>query len=177
MASFLARVRVTLGFFVGAIVFWLAQPTRDTIAIGATIAILGESLRIWAAGHLHKSREVSTSGPYSWVAHPLYLGSSVMGIGLAVASGRAITAALIATYLAVTLSAATKTEEAFLRRTFGASYDRYRRMDRAAVSSASVRRFSVMQVVANREHHAVLGLAIAVLLLFLKATYNVTFRR
>jgi protein-S-isoprenylcysteine O-methyltransferase Ste14 len=172
VSSFLARARVTIGFVFGAIVLWLAEPTRDTITIGVAIAIVGEGIRIWAAGHLHKSREVTTSGPYSLVAHPLYLGSSVMGIGLAVATGRAITAVLIAIYLAVTLTAAIKTEEVFLRRTFGDDYDRYRRTSATSVASENLRRFSLMQAIANREHHGVLGLAIAILLLVLKATYN-----
>jgi protein-S-isoprenylcysteine O-methyltransferase Ste14 len=177
VSSFLARARVTLGFVFGAIVLWFAEPTRNTIAIGVAIALVGEGIRIWAAGHLNKSREVSTSGPYSWMAHPLYVGSSVMGIGLAVASDRAITAVLIATYLAVTLAAAIKTEEAFLRRTFGDSYDRYRRTSATSIATESLRRFSVTQAIVNREHHAVLGFAIAVLLLVLKATYNGLFRR
>jgi protein-S-isoprenylcysteine O-methyltransferase Ste14 len=176
VSSFLARARVTIGFVFGAMVLWLAEPTRDTITIGAAIAIVGEGIRIWAAGHLNKSREVTTSGPYRWVAHPLYLGSSVMGIGLAVASGRAITAVLIATYLVVTLTAAIKTEEVFLRRTFGDDYDRYRRTG-ANVASENPRQFSLTQAIANREHHGVLGLAIAILLLVLKATYNESFRR
>ncbi len=54
---------------------------------GRRCAIAGEALRIWAAGHLNKSREVTSSGPYRWFAHPLYVGSSIMGVGLAVASG------------------------------------------------------------------------------------------
>jgi protein-S-isoprenylcysteine O-methyltransferase Ste14 len=177
VSSFLARARVTLGFVFGAIVLWFAEPTRETITIGVAIAIVGEGIRIWAAGHLNKAREVSASGPYSWVAHPLYLGSSVIGIGLAVASDRVVTAVLIATYLAVTLTAAIKTEEAFLRRTFGESYDRYRRTSATSMATENLRRFSVTRAIANREHHAVLGLAFAVLLLVLKATYNGVFRR
>src|SRR5438874_9870346 len=82
----LARWRVTLGFACGALVLWLAKPTGRSIAAGVSIAFAGELIRIWAAGHLIKSRELTSSGPYRWFAHPLYLGSSVIGIGLAVAS-------------------------------------------------------------------------------------------
>ena len=39
----------------------------------------GEALRIWAAGHLEKGREVTASGPYRWTRHPLYLGSTIIG--------------------------------------------------------------------------------------------------
>ena len=126
LAAALARLRVALGFVFGAIVLWLAEPSRESIAAGAAVAAVGEGLRIWAAGHLHKSREVTSSGPYGWFAHPLYVGSSVMGAGLAIASGRVLVGLLIAGYLAVALTVAAQSEEAFLRRTFGDRYDRYR---------------------------------------------------
>ena|SRR5438093_9272522 len=177
LAEAVARRRVTLGFIFGALVLWLAEPTRDTIGAGVAIAIVGEGIRIWAAGHLNKSREVTTSGPYRWVAHPLYLGSSVMGIGVAVAAGRAIAAILIAIYLSVTLTVAARAEEAFLERTFGDGYNRYRQKGPASDADGDLRRFSPTQAIANREHRTVIGLAIAVLLLVLKATYNGSFWR
>jgi len=170
----LARLRVTLGFAVGVLVFWLAQPNMRTLAAGVPVAMLGEALRVWASGHLIKSREVTASGPYRWLAHPLYVGSSVMGLGLAIAAGSALAALLVALYLAVTVTAAITREEAFLRRTFGDRYDRYRRGDRASALDRD-RRFAFSQALANREHRAIAGLAIAVLLLVLKATYNDVF--
>ena len=143
-------------------------------AAGTAIAIAGECLRVWASGHLNKAREVTVSGPYRWFAHPLYVGSSIMGVGLAVASNSLGVAGLIALYLVVTLTAAIKSEEAFLRRTFGDRYDRYRR-GRAGAAADGQRRFSLAQATANREHRALVGLAVAVLLLVLKATYNGAF--
>src|SRR4029077_3025645 len=111
-----ARARVALGFACGVLVFWLARPTPATIAGGLVVAVAGEAIRFWAAGHLNKSREVTRSGPYRLVAHPLYLGSSVIGAGLAIASGRVIVGAIVAAYLALTLPAAIRGEEAVLRR-------------------------------------------------------------
>src|SRR5580765_8951988 len=115
----LARIRVPLGFVFAVAVLWLAQPTRASLGWGALIAGIGEALRIWAAGHLTKSREVTMSGPYRWMAHPLYVGSSVMGAGLAVASHSVGVAVVIAIYLSATITAAVRSEEAFLREWFG----------------------------------------------------------
>src|SRR5205814_1514422 len=114
-AEALARRRVPVGFAFAALVLWLSRPTFSTLGIGTAIAIVGETIRVWAAGHLNKSREVTTSGPYRWSAHPLYVGSTVIGIGLGVASSSLAAVALIAAYLTATLAAAMKTEEAFLR--------------------------------------------------------------
>jgi hypothetical protein len=167
ISSRLARLRTRLGFVFGAAVLWFAQPTPRSLAIGGAIAVCGEALRVWAAGHLNKSREVTSSGPYRWFAHPLYVGSSVMGAGLAVASSSPVVAVLIATYLATTITAAIRTEEAFLRRTFGDEYRRYR-----AQGAPAVGRFSLARARANGEHRTIVGLVVAVLLLVAKATYN-----
>ena len=180
MIGVIARMRVARGFVFGVLVLILAQPTGKSLLVGMSIAALGELFRIWAAGHLHKSREVTASGPYRFVSHPLYVGSSVMGIGLAIASASVPVAVLITTYLAATLTAAVKSEEAFLRRTFGDQYDLYRSgvaAKRRERSAASRRGFSVRQVMANREYRAVAGLGAAILLLIWKATYNGLFWR
>jgi protein-S-isoprenylcysteine O-methyltransferase Ste14 len=171
----LARLRVALGFVFGALVLILAHPSRASVAAGMTVCAIGEAIRFWAAGHLQKSREVTVSGPYRWSAHPLYVGSSVMGVGLAIACASVPVAVLIAIYLASTLSAAISSEEAYLRRTFGDQYDLYRRGVAAKRAWGSRRRFSLAQAMANREYRAVLGLVIAMLLLLLKARYTVVF--
>jgi protein-S-isoprenylcysteine O-methyltransferase Ste14 len=175
----LARLRVTLGFVFGAIVLALARPTPRSLGVGLGIAAVGEAIRIWAAGHLNKGREVTSSGPYHWVGHPLYVGSSVMGAGLAIACASVTAATVIAAYLVTTLAAAIKSEETFLRRTFGEQYELYRESQRARRLMSPVaarRRFSLALAIANREHRAVTGFVIAILLLILKATYNGAFR-
>jgi len=171
-----ARLRVPLGFVFGTLALWLANPNGLTLALGGTIGVVGEALRIWAAGHLNKSREVTSSGPYRWMAHPLYVGSSIMGLGLAVASGTFVVACLVVVYLGVTITAAIRSEEAFLRGSFGDGYDRYRRGDRSRDAHSSGA-FSMRRAIDNREYRAVGGLLAAALLLVLKATYNGLFWR
>jgi hypothetical protein len=169
----LARRRVALGFLTGALVLWLSRPTTSTLVAGTAVAMAGESLRIWASGHLNKAREITASGPYRWFAHPLYVGSSIMGVGLALVANSVAVTGIITLYLVITLTAAVRNEEAFLRRTFGEGYDRYRRGTNAPRSGdAAERRFTVARAIANREHRALVGLAVAILLLALKATYN-----
>ena len=164
-----ARFRVPIGFVFGALALWLAQPTIRTLAVGTTIACLGEALRIWAAGHIEKSREVTTSGPYKWFAHPLYVGSSVMGLGLAVAANSAAVGVFIAVYLGVTILVAITAEEAHLRRKFGEEYDRYRRGLSTRAPDDAARRFGLAQAIRNREYRAMIGLLLVVTLLLLKS--------
>jgi protein-S-isoprenylcysteine O-methyltransferase Ste14 len=160
-ASVLARRRVSLGFVFAVAVLYLSNPTRQSLAIGTVVGLIGEVIRIWAAGHLEKSREVTTSGPYRFTRHPLYLGSSLMGLGVAIASRSLIVALLIFVYMASTIAAAIRTEEAFLRTQFGDAYDAYAR----SRGLRADRRFSVARAWRNREYRAVGGFAIFVLLL------------
>ena len=169
MMATIARFRVTLGFVFGVVVLWVAQPTERSLLAGTAVAIAGECLRVWASGHLTKARDVTASGPYRWLAHPLYVGSSIMGVGLAIMADHVVVTGLIGLYHVVTLAAAVTSEEAFLRGAFGDRYDRYRRGERVGAES---RGFSVARAVANREYRAVIGLAVAVLLLIAKATYT-----
>lgn len=179
LIGLLARLRVALGFVFGVLVFILAKPTGMSLLAGMSVAACGEAIRVWAAGHLHKAREVTVSGPYRWCPHPLYVGSTVMGVGLAISCASVPATVLIAVYLVTTLTAAIKSEEAFLRRTFGDQYDLYRSgiAAKRADARATRARFSLAQAIANREYRAAIGWLVAVLLLILKATYNGMFWR
>ena len=160
----LARLRVPLGFVFGATVLWLAQPTWTTLARGSVFALAGEALRIWAAGHLEKSKEVTRSGPYAWMRHPLYLGSALIAIGIALAGDNRAASLLIALYLGTALPAAVVAEEKHLREKFGDAYEAYARRESAPVA----RRFSLARARANREHHTIVGVLIGLALLALK---------
>ncbi len=148
-----ARLRVTVGFGVAAAAFWLARPSWLSLGLGATVALVGESLRVWAAGHLEKELEVTTFGPYRWMRHPLYVGSSLLGAGFAVAARHPVPAALVVMYLAVSLSVAVRLEEATLRAKFGDTYDHYL----AGTAGRTHRPYSLDRARRNGEAQTVLG--------------------
>lgn len=161
----LARLRVPLGFACAIVAFWLARPTASSLAIGALIATAGQLLRIWAAGHIEKGREITRSGPYRYVRHPLYLGSSLMAAGFVIAALSVVVGALVAAYMVVTLVAAIRTEEASLDEKFAGQYSAYR----AGKAAPVVRRFSLSRAVANREYRSITGLAAGMIFLYLRA--------
>lgn len=165
LVRLLARYRVRLGFLAALGAFWLARPTATSLAAGGVIAVLGEGLRIWAAGHLEKGREVTASGPYRLSRHPLYAGSMLIALGFAVASARVAAAVLVLGYLTLTYAAAIRREEAHLTEKFGAAYPDYKE----GRTTGADRRFSVRRVMRNREYRAVAGLALVLALLAWKA--------
>ena len=151
----LAKWRVTLGYVLAVAALWFAAPTWTSLAIGAAVGAIGEAIRIWAAGHLEKGREVTTSGPYAVTRHPLYLGSSVMGAGFAIAAHSILVAVLVCAYLAITIVAAIRSEEAHLTEKFGGTYPAYRE----GRAGPAPRRFSFERAWRNREYRALLGFA------------------
>ena len=165
----LARIRVPLGFGCAGAVLYLAAPTPRSLAIGGAIALLGEMVRIWAAGHLEKGREVTQSGPYRFTRHPLYAGSAIVAIGAAVASARVSTAALIGSYVVITILAAVRHEERNMRARFGDGYDAYLESRAGRVERA----FSLSRALTvNKEYKAVLGLLVLVAILAVKVAFR-----
>jgi protein-S-isoprenylcysteine O-methyltransferase Ste14 len=160
------RIRVPLGFVFGTVYLFTAQPTTIFLSIGLVLALAGILLRIWAAGHLRKHRELTVSGPYRWTRNPLYLGSFIMGIGFSTAASVFwIPLLFIFLFLAVYLPVM-KREEAELTLAYGGAYRAYRTQvpiffPTAKPSSSGMGiRFSIQQALANREYNAVVGFLI-----------------
>jgi protein-S-isoprenylcysteine O-methyltransferase Ste14 len=51
--------------------------------LGLALVAAGVATRTWAAGILHKQKQLTTVGPYALMRHPLYAGSLMMMIGFA----------------------------------------------------------------------------------------------
>ena len=168
LIEILARRRVALGFLCGVAALILSRPTVASLLAGALVAAAGEAVRVWAAGHLEKSREVTTSGPYRFTRHPLYVGSGIITAGFVIASRSMFVAILAALYLAATYTAAIKREEAFLTQKFGAAYPDYK----AGRLGGVARSFSLERAMRNREYRAVLGIAVALAILASKAWFG-----
>ena len=66
------------------IVLLLARPNIFSLIIGSIIVFVGEGIRVWAAGHLIRNEEVTTSGPYAYLRDPLYLGRVLLLIGFCI---------------------------------------------------------------------------------------------
>jgi len=163
MQAQLARWRVPLGFAAFGVAYWLASPTSVSLSAGGGLAVVGLALRVWAAGHIEKGREVTRSGPYRYLRHPLYAGSAIMAAGFGIASASLWTAVLVVAYFATTYLAAVRTEEASLDARFDGEYSAYREGRAPAVD----RRFSAGRAFGtNREYRAAVGLATVLLLLW-----------
>ena len=168
----LGRIRVPLGFVVGAIVLVLATPTLKSIVIGLPIALFGLLFRAMAAGVIRKNRALAVEGPYQFIRNPLYFGSFLLAAGFGVMSQNLISAALLLVPFAVVYSAVIRNEESELLKLFGDEYERFRnkvpRFFPRHLNAGLLASFSTGQYISNREYNAAIGFVAATTVLVVK---------
>src|SRR6201986_4485530 len=101
--------------------------------LSAVLVLLGLGIRALAdgfAGRHTRTEEIeaprlSTGGPYSFVRNPIYVGSMVLGLGMAGLLASWIALIPYLAVFAVFYFAVIPAEEQFLRKTFGRQYEEY----------------------------------------------------
>ena len=85
-------------------------------------------MRIWSFGYLLKREELATAGPYGHTRNPLYVGTWLIGCGLALNAAWPYNLALLAAYNVLFFfiyRAQIGIEEEMLRDIFKAAFDEY----------------------------------------------------
>lgn len=113
-----SRYRVPVGWLVGVVVVVLARPTLLSMALGLPLVAAGEALRIWASGHIEKTKVLATGGPYAHCRHPLYVGSLLIALGAAVASASPWVVLAVAVYFLAFFPSVMREETEFLAKKF-----------------------------------------------------------
>jgi len=113
-----SRYRVAAGWLLGVVVLVLARPTAQSILLGLPLALVGEAIRIWASGHIEKTQKLATGGPYAHARHPLYVGSVLLALGVAVASASVWVVLAVAAYFLAFFPSVMREESNFLAKKF-----------------------------------------------------------
>jgi hypothetical protein len=171
--AFFARWRVRLGYPLAIIVLVLAHPTPQSILYGALVGIVGLLIRALAAGHLHKQAVLTITGPYAHTRNPLYFGSAILTLGVAIATHSWIPASLLLGYFTLFYSIVMRREERELRAHHGSSFDEYDhsvplffpRLTPANLAGSREGAFSIAQYKRNREYRAAIGFLLLLLVL------------
>jgi protein-S-isoprenylcysteine O-methyltransferase Ste14 len=108
----------------------VVEPGVTEYATGACVIALGAALRSWGAGHLVKTAELTTTGPYAHLRHPLYLGTLLAGSGVALMAGGVwalgVLALFVPWFFGSYFPRKERTESARLREIYGEAFSRYR---------------------------------------------------
>ncbi len=158
-----------------AALIYFAQPKPIFFLVGVPIIFAGEALRLWAAGHLSKNREVTTTGPYSYVKNPLYLGTFLIMIGFCLLASQWIILGVgLLTFFSYYVPFKKKAESDRLREIFGSAWDDYDRSvpDYVPRLSPYEKRgqhaWEWSRVVSNSEHETAVLTALGVLILSMR---------
>lgn len=111
-------LRQGIGLLLVAVCAHFAQPTSYMVPIGLTLAVLGQLFRIYAAGFIHKNKQLASTGPYALVRHPLYLGNFMILIGFALAAANLYVWIGVGLFFLIWYPAAIAYEDSKLERIF-----------------------------------------------------------
>jgi protein-S-isoprenylcysteine O-methyltransferase Ste14 len=115
------RIRVPLGFVTAALYLYELSrraPLPAAMAWSVALVVPGLWLRAYASGYVKKNQELTTTGPYAYTRNPLYLGSTLIAAGFAVALLSWPVALLLAVFFLAIYVPVIASEERFLRATF-----------------------------------------------------------
>jgi protein-S-isoprenylcysteine O-methyltransferase Ste14 len=165
-----------VGWLLAVLLLALAKPTAFSLAVGLPLAVLGEAIRLWASGHIEKTRALATGGPYAHTRNPLYVGSTLLALGFAAASSSLAVVVATAAYFLVFYPAVIREETAFLARTFGEDFAAWARevpafLPRLTPGGPRTTRFDWQRVRMNREWRTAAALPLLVLLLFARGAF------
>lgn len=138
--------------------------------------MLGEAIRVWAAGYIRKSVEVSSGGPFGCVRNPLYVGSFLIMLGYCVmANDLPVLIAAMALFC-IFHGAAILYEEWYLTDLFREDFVSYCKSVprlfprwRATNSAAG---YSLKQVFENKEHLSAIWVLVTILAFALRIIFT-----
>jgi hypothetical protein len=92
---------------------------------GLAVVLTGIFIRSWAAGAIHKTETLTTTGPYALARHPLYIGSLLIAIGFFIIIASPLDVAIIAGTLIPLHVRKARREERKLSVKFGEEWQAY----------------------------------------------------
>ena len=112
--------RQGLGLLLLWVCAWFTESAGEVrIIAGFVIATIGQIWRIYAAGVIYKNRKLASTGAYSLVRHPLYLGNFLILGGFTLACANWGVVIVVVLFFLFYYPAAVRYEDAKLERKFG----------------------------------------------------------
>ena len=168
-----SRLRVPAGYLLGIVALVLARPTGRSLLLALPLVLAGEAIRLWASGHLEKTRTLATGGPYAHTRNPLYAGSALLALGVAAASASSWVVLAVVGYFLAFYPRVVREEARFLREKFPAEYAAWAAevplvWPRLTPGGPRRSRFDWRRVGLNREWRTAAALPLVALLLYLR---------
>jgi hypothetical protein len=144
----------------------VANATPGSFWIGMPIVVVGELIRVWAAGYLSKMSRLVTAGPFAICRNPLYIGSFFISAGYFVMCNQPVLWILGPALFWLFHGGAIAYEEGLLEAKFG---DEFRDYCKSVPRLISIPRslsghgeFSMEQLMRNNEYISMAGCLLTV---------------
>ena len=123
----------------------LSQPTLYFFILGCLLVLDGLLIRLYASGFVYKNKELSTSGPYAYVRHPLYTGNILILIGISFAAGSISALVISIIFFWFYYPAAIEYEDRKLKSLFPDSWDSWSQQTPALVPKFKFNRLNLAE--------------------------------
>ncbi|MBM23123.1 MAG: hypothetical protein CMD78_02510 [Gammaproteobacteria bacterium] len=123
----------------------LSQPTLYFFIVGCLFVLDGLLIRLYASGFVYKNKELSTSGPYAYVRHPLYTGNILILIGISFAAGSISALVISIIFFWFYYPAAIEYEDRKLKSLFPDSWDSWSQQTPALVPKFKFNRLNLAE--------------------------------
>jgi len=179
MAAFyhrLAKYRVPISLVFGIFYLFISRLAIPYLSLALPFIIMGEALRLWASGYLRKGVKLTTSGPYGFLRHPLYLGNLLLGLGFILLAWHYLLLILFIALFIPLYFSTIKTEEEIMIKLFDQQYRHYQKnvhllFPRFLPFKGEREKFKWSLVRKNREYRSLLGIGVVIAIQFLKAYF------
>lgn len=168
--SFKPRFAVMYPF--GLFMFFFGSCDDASLRAGIGYVLAGMLIRLWSNGYAIKNNKLTTSGPYAFVRNPLYLGTFLIAIGMAVILKTGWVGALFLLAMTVMYIRTIREEQGMLLARYGDAYRNYMNKVPAMIptlipySEGEKWPFNLQRLIDSKEHKPVFW--IIVLLIFFR---------
>jgi len=173
------KLRFAVLYPFGVFIIFFGNSDDNSIMAGIWFILAGLFLRIWANGYAIKLEKLTTSGPYAFVRHPLYLGTMLLTIGFIIMLKIYCLGILFLFIMATVYYRTIKQEEKMLEQKFKDLYIHYREKVPAVIPTIFPYRdgekwpFSFRRLMKSQEYKLFIWMIIVVIAFYLKDEFLV----
>ena len=168
------KLRFAIMYPLGIFAVLFSNSDDRSILMSIWFIVAGLLIRLWANGYAIKMDKLTTSGPYAFVRHPLYLGTMFLAIGFIIMLKIYYIGILFIILMAVVYYRTIKKEEVMLEAKFKDAFLRYKKKVPAVFPAIFPYRegekwsFSFKRLIKSQEYKPFLWVMILVIVFHLK---------
>ncbi len=170
----LFKPRFAVVYPFGIFVVFFSNSNDSSIMAGIWFIIAGLLIRLWANGYAVKMDKLTTCGPYAFVRHPLYVGTTFLVVGFIVMLRAYYAGALLLGAMIIIYYRTIKKEERLLKEKFKDTYLDYQAKVPAMIPTIFPYQqgekwpFSLKRLTKSREYKVSIWLTIIIIAFHLK---------